>query len=193
VLLIKNTTARYGAVSILIHWVSFLMVAGLFGVGLYMVELTYYDPLYHELPEWHKLFGVILGGLTLIRLVWICFSRPPKVLTEQRWQAVLAKMVHGLLYLILLLLLISGYLISTAKGAPLVSFDVQLLPALVTLEPNQVDLAGLLHYWVAWGLVGVVSLHALAALKHHFIDQDQTLTRILTIKGQNAPLNRNRS
>lgn len=180
---IKNTATRYGVVSIAIHWVSFLMVAGLFGVGVYMVELTYYDPLYHELPEWHKLLGVILGGLTLIRLVWICLSRPPRVLSEHRWQAVLAKLVHGLLYLILLLLAISGYLISTAKGTPLTSFDVQLLPALMKLAPNQVDLIGLIHLWVAWVLVGLVSVHALAAFKHHFINHDQTLTRIFTIKG----------
>ena len=99
-----NTETQYGVVSIVLHWLSFLLVAALFGVGLYMVDLTYYDPLYHELPQWHKLFGVVLAVLSLARILWRILSRSPTILAAAGWQVAAARSVHWALYLLLLLL-----------------------------------------------------------------------------------------
>jgi cytochrome b561 len=91
----------------------------------------------------------------------------------------LSSLGHGLLYAGIFLVMISGYLISTAKGRGVSVFDLFEIPAFITGLPNQADLAGAVHFYVAWGLVLLAGLHALAALKHHFIDRDATLKRML--------------
>jgi cytochrome b561 len=75
--------------------------------------------------------------------------------------------------------LISGYLISTAEGQPVSVFGWFEIPALLFGLPQQADIAGIVHLWLAWGVVIISALHALAALKHHFMDRDSTLVRML--------------
>ncbi|MEE2732299.1 MAG: cytochrome b [Pseudomonadota bacterium] len=182
--MLANSESGYGLVSVLLHWLSALLTILLFGVGLYMVGLSYYDPLYHELPEWHKSVGVVLALLSLFRVVWRVLSGPPAPLAEKRWQGAAARLVHATMLALLILLPVTGYFIVTAEGKPLMVFELTLLPALLELTPNQTDLVGRWHLWGAWALIGLAALHAAAALKHHFIDADRTLIRMLTIKGQ---------
>lgn len=89
-----------------------------------------------------------------------------------------------LLYLILFAIIISGYLISTADGQPISVFDWFSVPAVFTGEGEQADLAGDVHLYLAWAVVVLSLLHATGALKHHFIDKDITLKRMLGIKTQ---------
>jgi cytochrome b561 len=86
---------------------------------------------------------------------------------------------HSVLYLGLFLVMMSGYLISTADGRAISVFGLFDVPALITSIPNQADSAGLVHEYAAWALVIFAVVHALAALKHHFIDRDATLKRML--------------
>ncbi len=176
---LRNDERAYGWISIGLHWLSFLMAVGLFAVGLYMVGLTYYDPLYHQLPEWHKLAGAVLALPTLLRLGWVLLNRPPPLLADSPWQRLMARGVHGVLYLLLLALPITGYLITTAEGDALAAFNLTLLPAITTFDPHTVDWAGRLHLWSGWALILVAAVHGLAALKHHFLDRDTTLIRML--------------
>ena len=74
--------------------------------------------------------------------------------------------------------MVSGYLISTADGRPIAVFDWFEVPALITSIPDQADVAGLIHEYLAWALLIFSAVHALAALKHHFIDRDPTLKRM---------------
>ena len=75
--------------------------------------------------------------------------------------------------------MISGYLISTADGRPISFFGWFEVPALITGINNQEDIAGDVHFYMAWTLVILASLHGLAAIKHHLIDKDSTLTRMI--------------
>lgn len=86
---------------------------------------------------------------------------------------------HLLLYGLLFAIMISGYLISTAEGKPVDVFGVLPVPALFSGMGEQADLAGDVHLWLAWSVVILSALHGLAALKHHFIDRDITLKRML--------------
>lgn len=88
--------------------------------------------------------------------------------------------MHQLFYIWVIALGFSGYMISTAEGDPLVIFEYLTIPAIGFEIENQADLAGEVHFWLAWSLIGLALLHALAALKHHFINQDSTLTRMIT-------------
>ena len=89
-----------------------------------------------------------------------------------------------LLYLILFAIIISGYLISTADGQPISVFDWFSVPAVSQGKGNKLDLAGDVHLYLAWAVVVLSLLHAAGALKHHFIDKDITLKRMLGIKTQ---------
>ncbi len=171
---------HWGAVSIALHWLSALTVVGLFALGLWMTGLGYYDPWYHKGPELHRSIGVLLLLATLLRLVWRWANPVPPPLPEhQRWERWLAAAAHGLLYLLLLLVMVSGYLISTADGRAVQVFGWFAVPATVSGIDGQEDIAGAVHLWAASLLIGLAALHAGAALKHHFFDRDRTLLRML--------------
>lgn len=176
----KNTNVAWGAISRSLHWLSALMVFGLYGLGWYMVELDYYDPWYRTAPFWHKSFGLLLLVFVLMRLLNRAWDRAPENLAQQKpLEHLLASVVHALLYLLLIGAMVSGYLISTADGRGISFFDWFEVPAFITSIPDQEDLAGDWHIWLTDVLVVLGVLHGLAALKHHFIDKDGTLTRML--------------
>ncbi|CUA86316.1 cytochrome b [Pseudidiomarina woesei] len=179
--MIKNSTASYGWLAIAIHWVSALLVIGLFALGYWMLTLSYYDPWYRLGPWWHKSIGISLLVITLVRSIWKFYTVSPQPLGA-RWEQLGAKLGHGIIYALLFVTMISGYLISTADGRGISVFDWFEVPALITGIPNQEDLAGLVHWYAALALVIVAAGHALAALKHHFINRDDTLKRMLVSK-----------
>ena len=176
----RNSSSRYGAVSILMHWVVALAVFALFALGFWMVGLNYYSSWYRTAPELHKSIGILLFALMLARLLWRLFSPMPAVLASHgRWTRLASRVGHGFLYLGLFGVMISGYLISTADGRPIEVFGLFSVPALISGIPNQEDVAGWIHEYLAWALVIFAGLHGLAALKHHFFDRDATLLRML--------------
>jgi cytochrome b561 len=177
----KNTPEAYGRVSILLHWLIAAAVPGLFGLGLWMVELDYYDAWYHRAPELHKGLGVSLLGIMLLRLAWRSGNPQPR-LPGTPLQQRLASAMHRALYAVLFAVMLSGYLISTADGRPVDVFGVMQLPATLSGIEGQEDIAGLFHRVLAMVMIGLVCLHALAALKHHLIDHDRTLLRMLSTR-----------
>lgn len=179
---LKNTPTTYGALSITLHWVFALLVFGLFGLGVYMVELTYYDTWYRGSVALHESIGITLFGLLLLRILWRMANVQPTPAPAKPWEHAAAALVHGLLYLLPLLLMLSGYLISTADGRAISVFETFSVPALPALMESQEDFFGELHEILAWVLMGLAGLHAAAALKHHFIDKNNTLKRMIGIK-----------
>ncbi|MBY5993671.1 cytochrome b [Ferrimonas balearica] len=176
----RNSEQGYGWVGIALHWLVAIAVFGLFGLGLWMVDLSYYSPWYQQGPAIHKGVGLLLLALVLFRLLWRAVNPSPKAPDgHHRLERLGAKVGHGLLYALLLTLMVSGYLISTADGRPIDVFGLFQVPALITGLPRQEDLAGEVHFYLAWGLIAVAVGHALAALKHHFLDRDTTLVRML--------------
>ncbi|MBA8063070.1 cytochrome b [Citrobacter freundii] len=176
----NNSPQRYGVVSAVLHWLVALAVYGMFALGLWMVTLSYYDGWYHQAPELHKSIGVLLMMGLVIRVVWRLFSPPPAALKSySRLTRLAAALGHLSLYLLLFSIVISGYLISTADGKPISVFGWFEIPATLANAGAQADLAGSLYLWLAWSVVVLSLLHGLMALKHHFIDNDDTLNRML--------------
>jgi cytochrome b561 len=115
-----------------------------------------------------------------VRLLWRLLDPPPAPLpSHAAWERRAAGIAHRLLYLLLFAVMFSGYLISTADGRPLEVFGLFSIPAAVSGIENQEDIAGWVHLLLASSLVGLALLHALAALKHNFLDRDRTLLRML--------------
>ena len=184
--MLKNTDKNYGWVAIAMHWSMALVIFGLFGLGLYMVELSYYDSWYRGSLSLHKSIGITLLLLWLARVVWRCINVMPKDTANkdkrsrrERLEQTAAHWMHIALYAVILGLLITGYLISTADGRGIEVFELFTVPALPWSIDQQEDIAGDIHEILAWSLIFLVTVHALAALKHHFIDQDKTLMKIL--------------
>lgn len=209
----RNTEDRFGAVAIGLHWGVAVVVVGLFALGLWMRTLDYYHAWYEAAPHIHRSVGVLLGLVLVARLVWRWGNPSPLPLpTWTLFERRAATLAHGLLYGGLFILMLSGYLISTANGQPIEVFGLFQVPATLTDTgfealrtqlgqglarlgweqgagwvadlPKQADLAGGVHRLLAYGLMALAALHALAALKHHFIDRDRTLARML---GGNGP------
>lgn len=179
----RNTQTDYGWPSIILHWLIALAVIGMFGFGLWMTGLDYYHPWYHEAPELHKAIGILLFGVVGLRLVWRLLNPTPRPEPGlRRWEVVASGLVHWLLYLLLFATMIFGYLMSTAAGDPVSVFGLFEVPPSYTGLPDQEETAGLIHEWLAWTIIILAGLHALAALKHHFLDRNRTLRRMLGMR-----------
>lgn len=176
----KNTSSSFGHMAILLHWAVGITVYGMFALGLWMATLSYYDTWYHKAPDIHKSIGILLFITMVIRVIWRWISPPPKPLSSySRITRVTSHLVQVALYVILFSILISGYLISTADGQAISVFGWFEVPAILSSSSQQADTAGEIHEVLAWSVVVLSLLHALAAVKHHFIDGDVTLKRML--------------
>jgi cytochrome b561 len=176
----RNSSQNWGWLSVIIHWLTALAVFGLFGLGLWMVELDYYSPWYRTAPNIHRSIGVLLMVLTLGRLVWRALNETPHDLPGHKvWERKAAHITHGLIYVLLFAIMFSGYLISTADGRGVSVFGWFEIPAVIHGLKNQEDIAGEIHLVLAVLLITLVVVHAAGAFKHHFIDRDRTLRRML--------------
>ena len=182
--MLKNTQTSFGWLSKTLHWLMAILIMILFSMGLYMTSLDYYDPLYHSLPWWHKSLGLLTFSLLLIRFSWKFYNPQPKALgTHKKWENRLAHLLQRFFYLLILAIAITGYLISTAKGKGIAFFHLFKVPAITAeIEENIADLIGSAHEILAISLIILVLLHTVAALKHHFIDRDETLARMTSKK-----------
>lgn len=167
----------------MLHWLIAGVVLGMFVLGLWMVGLNYYHAWYHRAPELHKGVGVLLLGVMLLRLVWRSVNPQPR-LPGTALQQRLATAMHRALYGVLFAVMISGYLVSTADGRPIDIFGLGHLPATLSGIDRQEDIAGVFHLALAMLMIGLTVLHALAAFKHHLVDHDRTLQRMLSTKLQ---------
>ncbi len=176
----RNTSSRWGLPAILLHWLVAISVLGLFGLGLWMTELDYYSPWYRQAPDLHRSIGILLMTVIMLRLGWRLMNKTPAALANhQPWEIHTAHLTHLLLYLLPLAIMITGYLISTADGRSVSVFGWFEVPALFSGLDQQETIMGNLHRVLAWMLIGISSVHAAGALKHHFLDRDTTLTRML--------------
>lgn len=179
--MIRNSSTSYGWGTIVLHWVMALSIFGMFGLGLYMVDLTYYDTWYKGSLDLHKSIGMTLLGIWALRLYWNMSGVKPQALPGIRWEQQAAKLMHHALYLVMFLLFFCGYLISTADGRAIEVFTILSVPALPWTIENQEDIAGEVHTYLAWLLIGMSAIHALAAIKHQLLNKNDGLMRIFRV------------
>jgi len=181
----KNSTTHYGYLTILLHWLVAIIVFGMFALGFWMVDLTYYDAWYKSGPALHKSIGICLLMIMLFRGFWRLRQTSPEVLpTHTKFEKKAGHSVHILLYGLLFFIMISGYLISTADDRGIDVFNLFTVPGFGAFIENQEDVAGVIHQYLAYSMMGLVFLHATAALKHHFADKDITLKRMLGLRSK---------
>jgi cytochrome b561 len=168
--------SEYGALAVTLHWVIFFAVIALFVLVKYAGSLDKADPLRVELMDWHKALGVIVLGVAALRIIWQKVHGAPALVPTTRLTDILAKASHGLLYLLLLALPLSGLamVLSAGRGVTLLG-----IPPL--FAPSK-ELAGLfhsVHEVIFVASLAIVGIHIAAALWHHYIRRDPTLGRMV--------------
>ena len=172
-----NST-HYTTTAIALHWLMAALILGLFGVGLYMADLPL-SPTKLRIYSWHKWAGVTAFLLVRVRRAWRATHRPPPLPAAMpRWQQFAAHAGHGLLYLLMIAIPLSGWLMSSAKGFQTVYFGVLPIPDLLAKNKELGDALREVHETLNFLMITIVVGHVGAALKHHFIDHDDILTRM---------------
>ena len=178
----RNTGERYGAVAIALHWVMALLLLALVALGWYLVRLpdVGYDTRKIYLILTHKELGILALALALVRLAWrVGQALPALTDTLPDRQKVLARLVHLCLYALMFALPLTGWLMSSAAGFTVSFLELFDLPDLVRADDFLYGVLVTAHRWLAYALVGTIVLHAGAALRHHFVFRDATLTKML--------------
>lgn len=146
------------------------MILGMLGLGFYMQDLPL-SPEKLRLYAWHKWAGITVFLLAVIRLIWRLTHRPPALpdaLSHREKQ--LSKLAHWFFYGLMLLMPMSGWLMSSAKGFPTVWFGVIPIPDLVPKDKALGEVLANIHQTLAWILSLTVTIHVLAVIKHQFMD-----------------------
>lgn len=185
---ISNTSSGYGAIAIAFHWTMAVLMIGLFAVGKYMTGLDPTAPDTFAIYQWHKSFGFVVLGLAALRLVWR-FANPSPSLPKEMpaYQRAAAHLGHAGLYALLFALPISGWLMVSASpwGIPTVLFNVIPVPHLPVPEmlgtkAQAENLLKEVHELLGFVLLALFVAHVAAALKHHFINRDAILRRMVS-------------
>ena len=169
---------KYTATAIVVHWAMAAGIVGIFLFGRYMADLPV-SPAKLKYYSWHKWAGVTLFALLAFRIVWRATHRPPELPVHMsRGERFVAHAGHAALYLLMIAVPLSGWLMSSAKGFQTVYFGVLPIPDLIEKNKELGQLLGEVHETLAWLFVLLIVGHTAAALKHHFIDKDDILIRM---------------
>jgi cytochrome b561 len=172
-------STHYTSVAKSLHWLMALMIFGLLALGFYMSDLPL-SPEKLQLYSWHKWAGITVFVLVWLRLVWRITHRPPALPDSMSPLMQLgAHAGHLLLYVLMIAIPLSGWLMSSAKGVQTVWFGVLPLPDLLAKDKALGQLLAQMHEALSMGLLLLIAGHAVAAFFHHFFHKDDTLRRML--------------
>jgi cytochrome b561 len=177
---LKNTLTRYGALAQLFHWVIVVLIITQFVLALWAEGLSPIKKI--GVLGTHKSIGITILVLAVLRLAWRLFNPvPPQPRGIPRWQELSAHVSHFLLYALLFITPVLGWLMSSARAFSVSWFGLVTLPDFI--EPNKAafELLRDWHHFMAWTLATIAVIHLAAALKHHFFDRDDVLRRMLPV------------
>ena len=179
----KNNPTQWGWPSITLHWATVLAILALAIVGLNMDDLP--TSLFKaKVYAFHKSLGLTVLMLTTLRLAWRLYAGAPALVPMPRWQRLAAHASHVALYVLLLAMPLSGWLLHSASsksGYPLKWFGLFKVPPIAPHDPVLKHLAHDLHEGLFKVILVVVAIHVAAAFKHHFVERDDTLRRMLPL------------
>lgn len=171
-------STSYHPIAKTLHWLMSVLIIGLLALGLYMHELPL-SPQKLELYSWHKWFGVTVFMLVWLRLAWrVAHPTPPPSAELSPLLKSISRIAHGLLYVLMIIIPLSGWLMSSAKGFQTVWLGVLPIPDLLSRDKELGDLLQEVHESLNTMLMLILSGHVVAAFWHHFVLKDDTLKRM---------------
>jgi len=176
--MLKNTQNAYGVISKSFHWSMALIVIGLLLLGYFLDERSYSANQF-TLIKLHKSFGLLILYFVALRIIWNFWSkRPDSLAHHQKWESLLARTIHIFLYAALIGMPLSGWVMSMSGGYPVAFFGVE-VPSFIDKNAKINSLSWDVHKILSYCLIAGISLHVLGAFKHHFVDKDLTLKRMI--------------
>lgn len=175
----KNTITRYGSLSIGLHWLMLLLFIAVYGsIELRELFEKGSDPR-EALKAWHFMLGMLVFVLVWLRIA-ARFTGPTPLIhpAPPEMQEISGKLLHLALYLLMIGMPLTGWLLLSAAGKPIPFFGLE-LPALIAENKDLAKQIKELHEAVGKAGYLLIGLHAAAALYHHYIKRDDTMTRIL--------------
>jgi cytochrome b561 len=176
---LRNTPDGFGAVAKIFHWVTLLLLVGSFTLAASMESLPL-GPRKLQLFAWHKWVGVTVFLVVLLRLAWRLANPVPRQPERvAQWQRRLAGLSHAALYGVLIVVPLTGWIMSAALNLPVVYLGLILIPSPLGVDRALGEAMKTVHLTLAVTLLALVSIHAMAALYHHFILRDDVMRRML--------------
>ena len=175
----KNSTDRYGSLSIAMHWLMLALLVAVYSAILLREEFPKGSDIRESFKMWHFMLGLSVFGLVFVRIALRFFGTTPRIVpAPPRWQHLLGVGMHLALYLFLIAMPLLGWLTLSAAGKPIPFFGLE-LPAIWQQDKEFAGTLKDLHETI--GEIGyyLIGAHALAALFHHYVVRDNTLLRML--------------
>ena len=180
--MLTNTRDRYGAIHKLLHWLIAVLVIGLMAVGFAMTNLVApFSQTQYDLFQLHKSFGLLLLVLMAVRLGWrVSQPVPPLPDGMTSIERFMAGATHWGFYILLIAMPISGLVMISASSFPIGEvFGLFPFPDLLADDQQVYEAARRAHAVIGWAILALLALHVAGALKHHFVERDDTLRRML--------------
>lgn len=182
----NDTTQRYNGIAIGFHWLIAFLIISMLATGNFMVSLEESDPMRFWLTQLHKSFGIVAMILIVCRYLWRLTHRPPGLPDHMKtWEVRAAGVSHALLYLLIILIPVSGWIMVSASplDLPTVVFNAIQWPHFPPFDsmPNKADISSLfadIHKLAGWALIGLLFAHIGATLRHQFILRDDVAKRM---------------
>jgi cytochrome b561 len=187
----KNTSLRYGAVAMTLHWIIAILIIANIALGLYFADLPRADPSKFLLVQTHKSIGLTVLMLSLLRLAWRLMNPvPPLPRGMNKALRILARTTHVLLYVLIIAIPLSGWAMTSSspmgKLMPLMYFGLFAWPSIPFLAdmatPDKKVLMhdfGAMHVFLAWSAIVLIPIHIVGALYHQFFRGDDVLKRMV--------------
>jgi cytochrome b561 len=177
--MLRNSVDSWGAPAKFFHWVIAALIFAQIALGLTAAS-WHLSPTKLNLFVWHKSIGMLVLALVVVRLLWRLANRAPALSADMPlWERRAAQLSHFLLYLIMVAMPITGWIVNAASNVPFRIFWIVPLPAIVGPDKATADLAALAHFSLFVLLVAVLVAHIGAALRHHFVKHNDILMRML--------------
>jgi cytochrome b561 len=175
---LKNTLSAYGLIARALHWGMAIAIIALFALGYWMRGLNYASPYYQSAPDLHQSAGMVVLALLVLRLVWRLLNPKPHVSTLTRFEHIASLALQWGFYVILFVMMVAGYFILTSDGRGFEVFGIMEIPSAYTQKGFE-ELAGQIHWILAYLIMAMAVLHGGAALFHHFIKKDDVLRQMI--------------
>ena len=170
---------RYSGPARGLHWLMAVLILLTIPAGMIMVQPGLDRGLQNALFIYHKNVGVFLLLLVVLRLLWRWRNPPPpKPASLPAWQARIAELTHGALYLLLFLLPVAGYVRVKAGGFPIETLDALGVPSFVPRSDSLAEVAKTVHYGAGLVIAAIVAMHVGAALFHGIVKRDGVFSRM---------------
>lgn len=176
---LRNTSHSWGSLSKLLHWVIVLMIIGQIVLAQIADDLPLGPELLATLAR-HKSLGMTILGLAAIRLIWRWLNPTPALpSTMKPWERGLARLAHVALYFSIFAIPLTGWMMSSAKNYPVSWFNLFQFPNLVAPSESVYEFMHDTHETLVGVMLAATAMHVIGALKHHFVDRDTVLRRML--------------